>query len=155
MLEHRTSSIVTEIRLCHLLGKDQASVCYMGLWAHVRCRRGRNNSNLFHRLNYTYSSTSARWSNNKWGFIPQFMSFVIKPPLLFTFLLLRSIMGRSAMRAVKGFSSRCHMAAAQSLCLCPVAARWQCMPSTQGSWSPCSGVTTTTLTAVSSTQTTR
>lgn len=70
-------------------------------------------------------------------------------------LSLRWIMGRSATRVVKGCSSQCRVAAAQSLYLCHAAAQLPCMPSTQESWSLCSGVTTTMSTAASSTQTTR
>lgn len=64
-------------------------------------------------------------------------------------------MGRSATRVGKGYSSQCRVAAARSLCLCPVEAPLPCTPSTPASWLPCLEAITTMLTAVSSTQTTR
>ena len=70
-------------------------------------------------------------------------------------LSFRWITGRSATRVVKGSSSQCHVAAAPSLCSCHAAAQSLCMPSTQESWSRCSGATTTTSTAASFTRTTR
>lgn len=69
--------------------------------------------------------------------------------------LFRSIMGSSPTRAVKSCSLQCRAAAARSLCLCRVEARWLYTPSTPVSWSPCWGATTTMLTAASFTQTTR
>lgn len=70
-------------------------------------------------------------------------------------LSFRWITGRSATRVVKGSSSQCHVAAAPSLCSCHAAAQSLCTPSTQESWSRCSGATTTTSTAASFTRTTR
>lgn len=74
---------------------------------------------------------------------------------LLYFFIFRWITGKFATRAVKGCSSQCLTAAARSSCLCRVAARWRCTSSTRESWSRCSGVTTTMLTAASSIQTTR
>lgn len=59
------------------------------------------------------------------------------------------------MRVVRSCSSPCLVAAARSLCSCPAAARWRSTPSTQENSSRCSGVTTITWTAASSTQTIR